>query len=167
MGKATKAKIVKELKRIEEDTTLSSKSHFDAADRWNQWHLRLGIPATVLSAIAGVSALSQFDYHNVIAGIIAILVAILTGLITFLNPSERAERYLNAGNAYNELKNNARIAHDVEVDTLDVSELSVRMKELNDRRSELNQESPQPSRSDFVKARKGIEEGESVYVADK
>src|SRR5215218_5354968 len=160
MGKATKAKIVKELKRIEEDTTLSSKSHFDAADMWNQWHLRLGIPATILSAIAGVSALSQFDYHNILAGIIAILVAVLTGLITFLNPSERAERHLTAGNAYNELKNNSRIGYDIQADTLDVEELAEKMNELNSRRSELNQESPQPARADFEKARKGIEEGE-------
>jgi hypothetical protein len=166
-NKATKAKIIKELKRIEEDAKHSSKSHFNAAQGWSNWHLWLGIPATFFSAIAGISALSQFDYHNVAAGIIALLVAGLTALITFLNPNERAEAHLTAGNAYNDLRNKARILYEIDADTLDDKALAERLKELDNKRSELNSGSPQPPRWAFEKGRKGIEEGEAEYEVDK
>ena len=163
----TTEKIIKELKRIEEDALCSSKSHFNAAQIWANWHLWLGIPATVLSAIAGVSALSQFDYHDIVAGILAILVAGITVLITFLNPNERAEIHINAGNAYDQLRNNTRIVYEIDAESGVITPLTEKLKQLNNKRSELNSQFPRPSIRTFEKVRKEIERGEAEYTVDK
>lgn len=49
----TKEEIIKESKRIEEGLLYSSKGHFAAAHFWNNFHLWIGIPMVLLSAIAG------------------------------------------------------------------------------------------------------------------
>jgi hypothetical protein len=159
----TTEKIIKELKRIEEDALCFSKSHFNAAQIWANWHLWLGIPATVLSAIAGVSALSLFDYHDIVSGILAILVAGITALITFLNPNERAEIHVNAGNAYNQLRNNTRIVYEIDAESGIITSFTEKLKQLNNKRNELNSQFPRPPMRAFEKARKEIEKGEAEY----
>ena len=163
----TKEKIIKELERIEEDALCFSKSHFIAAQAWANWHLWLGIPATVLSVIAGVSALSQFDYHDIVSGVLAILVAGIAGLITFLNPNERAETHITAGNTYNQLRNNARIVYEIDIEGGVIITLTEKLKQLSNKRSELNSQFPRPPIRAFEKSRKEIEKGEATYMIDK
>jgi hypothetical protein len=159
---------IKEAKRIEEDSLYSAKGHFVTADFWTNFHLWIGVPTVILAAIAGASALSQFDNHNIIAGILAIIVAALTAVTTFLNPNEKANSHRNAGNKYNSLRNKARIFHEVDCCGEDLDqELTIQLKELAKQRDELNQSSPQISRWAFKKARKGIEDGEADYNVDE
>ena len=82
-------KIINEAKRIEEDSLYSSKGHFYAGQCWTKVNLWLGSISAVLSAIAGASALSQFDYHNIVAGSLSIIVAGLTAIIAFINPKAK------------------------------------------------------------------------------
>lgn len=162
-----KEKIINEAKRIEEDSIYSAKGHFYAAQCWVNVNLWLGGISVVLSAIAGASALSQFDYHNIVAGGLSIIVAGLTAVITFINPNERASVHQKAGNKYNALKNDARIFHEIEVDDIDEKSALDNLKKLNDRRNKLNLESHQIPKWAFEKARKGMEEGEAEYKVDK
>lgn len=159
-------KLINEAKRIEEDTLFSAKGHFCAARGWTNIHLWLGGSSAILAAIAGASALSKFDYHNIIAGVLSIIVATATALITFLNPSKRASIHQESGNKYKALRNNARIFYDIEINTLDEKNNAENLKKLNDQRNKLNLESPQIPRWAFKKARKGIEDGEAEYKVD-
>ncbi len=59
----TRLKIIEEAKRIEHDALYSAKGHYEAAERWTRFHLTIGIPTAILSAIAGAAALAQFDNH--------------------------------------------------------------------------------------------------------
>ena len=88
--------VAAEAKRIEEDATYSSKSHFDAASAWSHAYYWIGIPIAILSAIAGASALSKFEYHSEIAGILSILIAILSSVNVFLNPQQKASAHRRA-----------------------------------------------------------------------
>lgn len=159
-------KIINEAKRIEEDSLYSAKGHFCTGQRWNRLHLWLGTISVAFSAIAGASALSQFDYHNVIAGVISIIVAGLTAVITFINPNDRASIHRRSGNMYSSLKNDARIFYDIEVNKLDDKKAVEDLKILNNRRSKLNLESQIIPDWAFKKARKGIENGEAKYKID-
>src|SRR5713226_9712272 len=60
---STRLEILKEVRRIEEDALYSANGHFEQAKRWTNVHLLIGIPAALLSALAGASALAQFDNH--------------------------------------------------------------------------------------------------------
>lgn len=163
-----KENMIKEARRIEEDSLHSAKGHFVAANFWTNFHLWIGVPTAILAAIAGASALSQFENHNIIAGILAIIVTALTAVTTFLNPNERANSHLNAGNKYNSLRNKARIFCEIDTcgDDSDY-EFIKQLKDLAKQRDDLNQNSPQIPKWAFKRARKGIEEGEANYTVDK
>lgn len=161
-----KEKITNEAKRIEEDSLYSAKGHFYAGQCWVNVNFWLGGITAVLSAIAGASALSQFDYHNIVAGGLSIFVASITAVITFINPSERASVHQKTGNKYNALRNDTRIFYDIEINDMDDKRITEDLKKLNDRRNKLNLESHQIPKWAFEKARRGIEEGEAKYKVD-
>ncbi len=163
-----KEKIIKEAKRVEEDSLYSAKGHFIAAHFWTNFHLWIGVPTAILAAIAGASALSQFDNHNIIAGILAIIVTALTAVTTFLNPNEKANSHRNAGNKYNSLRNKARIFYEIDSYREDSDqEATKQLKELAKQRDELTHNSPQIPKWAYKKAKKGIEEGEADYKVDE
>lgn len=139
----TREMIIGEAKRVENDTHYSAKGHFEAANGWNKFHIVLGIPTVICAAVAGASAFSQFDNHNTVAGILAIVVAALTAVSTFLNPNEQASAHQNVGNKYNALRNRARTFYtmDALIETSD-QELMKNVKELIKQRDDLNESSP-------------------------
>ena len=59
-----KDNILKEARRIEEDSLYSAKGQFVAANFWTNFHLWIGVPTAILAAIAAASALSQFNNHK-------------------------------------------------------------------------------------------------------
>lgn len=161
----TKDSIAVELMRIEEDCTHSSKAHFNAAERWSGYHYCLGIPCVVISSLAGIAI---FKEYPIFTSLMAILVAILTALITFLKPSEIASGHNASGTLYLTLKGDARKFRTVDLDIeRDDKILSHRLNEFTERRNNLNTNSRQFSKSDFLKAKAGIDAGESQYEIDK
>jgi hypothetical protein len=155
---ATTLQIIKEeVARIEQEADWSATEHFDAANSQSHLNLYLGLPTALLAAIAGASALSQFENSGWVAGGISIVVTGLAALSTFLNPDEQASRHLNAANSYAALQREARIlksincAPDSEPDTKKLrDDLDVLIKRLND----LDKSSPQVSDSWRAKWRK-------------
>lgn len=161
-----KEKIINEAKRIEEDSLYSAKGHFCAGQFWVNINLVLGGISAIFSAFAGASALSKFDYHDIIAGALSLIVVGLTAFMTFIKPNEKSSIHQNAGNKYNALRNDTRIFYDIEINEMDDKKAIDDLKKLNDRRNKLNIESHLIPKWAFKKARKGIEEGEAQYKVD-
>ena len=155
----------REAERLEEDATYSSKGHFNAEDTWVRRNYWLGVPATLLGAVAGATLIkSQPEW----ATAFTLLASLLTGLMTFLKPNERAAMHRAAAGQFLALRNDARFFREIELlqsDRLD--ELLERLKTLSAMRNELNLKSPSIPRRAFVAARKGIEEGEASHKVDK
>ena len=163
-----KDRLIREARRVEEDSLYSAKGHFSVALRWGRVRLWLGVPTSILAAIAGVSALAQFDNHNIVAGLLAILVAALTAVSTFLNPNEKANSHHNAGTKYNSLRNRIRIFYNIDCAGEDSEQkLTTQLKDLAKERDELNLSNPQIPRWAYREARKTIEEGEADYKVDE
>ena len=153
-----------EASRIEEDALYSAKGHWEAAKPWEHRHLWLGIPTTIFAAAAGVSAFADYP---IISAILSVGVAVGSALITFVNPSERHRRHCDAGNAYKALNNDARVFRTIDCSLqADPGILTTKLKELNQRRNDLNQGSPLIPRHAFETARKGIESGEATHRVD-
>jgi hypothetical protein len=168
MTENVRENVLKEARRIEEDNLYSAKGQFVMANFWSRFHLWIGVPTAILAAIASASALSQFDNHNLIAGILAIVVTGLTAVTTFVNPNEKASAHRNSGNKYNSLRNRARIFREVDSQTAKSEQvLTDRLKQLAGERDELNQSSPPVFRWAYIRAKKGIQEGEADYEADE
>ena len=157
--------LAKEAKRVEEDSIHSAKGHFNAADSWRAGHYWIGVPATVLGAAAGAAAVKSFPEVAIFLSLIA---TILTGLLTFLKPADRASTHKTAGDQFLALRNDARFFREVElIEQGDKQPASEKLKALCQRRNELNQGSPEIPRKAFERARQGISEGETEYAADK
>lgn len=155
----------REAERLEEDATYSSKGHFNAEDTWVRRNYWLGVPATLLGAIAGATLIkSQPEW----ATVFTLLASLLTGLMTFLKPNERAAMHRAAAGQFLALRNEARFFREIELLQSDrLEELPKRLKALSAIRNELNLKSPSIPRQAFVAARKGIEEGEAIHKVDK
>ena len=163
----TKDEVIKEAQRIEESVLYSAKGHFVAANFWTNFHLKIGIPMVLLAAIAGASILYQFDPKHIIAGIISVIVAALSGVMTFLNPHEKASNHLNAGNNYDSLQNKVRMFWSIDC-WRDESEqvLTERLKYFSEQKDRLNQSSSQIPGWAYKLAKKGILDGEAIYEVD-
>lgn len=160
-----KVAIRSELERIEEDCIHSGKAHFNAHERWSRFHYWLGIPAVILSSIAG---LAFFQDYPEIGGAIASIVAVLTALSTFLKPFERAASHKSSGDQYLSLRNDTRVFRQIRLENACDDQAAIDgLDEFTKRRNELNQASPQFSTSDFKRARDGIDAGESTHAVDK
>lgn len=87
---------LKEIEDTESYARILAKGYSHTALAWGKVNLSIGIPNTIIAAIAGASALSDFTNSNIIAGILSIIVSVLSGLLTFLNPSDRAKSHTQA-----------------------------------------------------------------------
>lgn len=155
----------REAERLEEDATYSSKGHFNAEDTWVRRNYWLGVPATLLGAVAGATLIkSQPEW----ATVFTLLASLLTGLMTFLKPNERAAMHRAAAGQFLALRNDARFFREIELlESNRLEELPERLQVLSAMRNELNLRSPSIPRRAFVAARKGIEEGEASHKVDK
>lgn len=164
----TKDEVIREAKRIEESLLHSSKGHFEASRCWGNFHLWIGIPIVILSTIAGASFLGKLDGGNVLAGILSLIVAVLSALLTFLNPNERVSSHLNAGNAYDALMNQVRMFYSIDCwgEDSDAS-LTEKLKSLSAQKDELNAKSPQIPKFAYERAKKGIEDGQAKFAVDE
>jgi hypothetical protein len=156
--------IARELERIEEDCIHSGKAHFNAGDRWSGYHFWIGIPSVVLSALAGAAIVKEYPEW---AAACSVLVTILTTLLTFLKPSERATSHKASGDQYLGLRNQARVVREIKIGLLDKSSAVTALEELAQRRDDLNSASLPISRRDFNAARSGIAQGEATHQVDK
>jgi hypothetical protein len=159
-------KIESELLRIEEDTLHSSKSQYNASDRYSMRHVWLGVPAAALSALAGAASFS--GQWEIAAGLISIAVAVLAALQTFMKPAEQAAAHKAAGDQFLALRNDARLMREIKVGLFeDVQEAVTALDVMVKRRNDQNASSPQVARKDFEKAKRGIDGGEARYAVDR
>lgn len=160
-----KASVAKELHRIEEDCAHSGKAQFNASDRWRMYHYWLGVPSAILSGIAGLAFLKS---EPLVGAGISIIAAILTALVTFLKPSERAAAHKQSGDQYLALRNDARVLREIKLQHVCDDQAAINgLEELTKRRNELNASSLPFARRDFERARKGIDGGEATHRVDR
>lgn len=156
-----------ESKRLEEDSVNSAKSHFNAEAHWKKWHYVIGIPAILSAVIMSSLILKTYSPKWVIADI-GMIGAILTSLLTFLNPKEKANEHHNAGSEYLYLRTLVRQFRELETSKdFDYKKALEKLKGFADKQKELNKLSIGIPYSAFKKAKKGIENGESDYKVDK
>jgi len=159
----------KEALRLFEDTELSSKSHFVAAERWENTNLCLSIPSIILSVIAGSLALGKIlPYFEIFAGLSGFGAAALISLLAFLKPNTKYETYMRFGNKYLALKGDIRRYVDIELD-LDGADNQKKslLDNLISSKKEIDSSAPLISNWAYKNAKKRIENGETKYKVDK
>lgn len=172
MGATPKESLMREARRVEEDGLHSSKGHYAAAERWRNVHLLVGVPTAALTAIAGLVIVGGPEDAwgvplDMAFGLVAIVGAISTAVMTFLGPEKRSTEHHAAGDRYNTLKGRARRFREIDaLRPFTDDELSERLDAMVTERDELNQSSPLIPKGAYKKAKKGIAAGEATYEVD-
>ncbi len=173
MSEPLRDKLVKESRRVEEDTLHSSKGHYAAAERWRNVHFRIGVPTAIATGVAGLilvggPAKVYGVPLDVVFGLVSIAGAVATALMTFLTPDRRTSAHQVAADRYNALKGRARRFHEIDVHrSFSDDELSDRLDALIRERDGLNESSPLIPASAYKKAIQGIDEGQAKYRIDE
>jgi hypothetical protein len=110
---------------------------------------------------------SAFNDLPLLAGALAVLVAALSAVSTFLNPAEKGHAHHLAGTRFTGLRSQARLLREVRALTAATAdELPSELSDLVAAKDDLNEKSPVIPRPAFERARKGIKAGEAAYAVD-
>ncbi|KAF0106739.1 MAG: hypothetical protein FD146_2331 [Anaerolineaceae bacterium] len=168
--------IIAEAKRVHEDALFCTAGHTHEARHWDTLQLWLGIPATVIAAVTGITSLASNSASvgilglniNIITGIFSLLVATISGLATFLDPKGQAAKHYQAVNSYAALLNETRFFYEIDcIQNRDVEKLEANLRKLSERLNDLNNQTPLISTRAAALAEKSILSGNYEYRVDK
>jgi hypothetical protein len=106
-------RIRQEIKRIEEESFIAAEKHYASETPWFRWTYWLGIPASLLAAVSSTMSFAQVDKRGIIVGVVSMIVAILAGMLTYLDPSKKANAHHASAKSYEALFRKARLLHRV------------------------------------------------------
>ena len=158
--------ILKEVDRINESVELSSVQHFIAAKCWRSVHFILGIIATIAAIISTALIFSRVE--PLWPGLLAVAVAIITGLITFLNPKYHADTHHGKGVHYQQVGAKARILAKIDCPQADnEKDLVSQLKVLSEEKFELDRGAlPTPGGVFYRLAKRSIARGDTSFRAN-
>jgi hypothetical protein len=157
-----------EAKRVRLTALLAAERHYAAETPWYHMVYYLGIPSTILSAVAGAAAFSKIEKSEIVAGSISIIVAILTSLMTFLDPTKKAELYHATAKSYEGLYHQSGYFGRVELakENPDINKCEEALKLLIAKLNELNESSPSIPGRAYRIAEKNIINNRGEVVRD-
>lgn len=158
-------RIKEEAARIGESTIYSSKSHFNMAPKWKNWHYLLGIVSIVLSvSVTSGRAIFPDVPIDVVGGV---LLTLVTTIIAFIKPEDTNACEVRVGNDYKEIHNRARRLYEIKSLLLSEDALLEELDKLATEKSLLDKGSSQPSEKAYLKAKEGIEAGQADFRVDE
>lgn len=142
-----------------------AQMQFEQSKLWRSVNLSLGIPASLLAAASGATALAA-TAGRIAAGITALVAAAFGGVLTTVNASHRMNTAANAANGYLEIQTAARQLREIDLEHLALDDVRAALAELTARRDEQNKVAEPPTARSYRKAKTNIEAGSQVYAAD-
>ena len=131
-----------ELRELQNDILWTEKGHFTSASGLRAVRLLMGGVATVASTVAVATIVAD---HTTVAGVFALIGAVLSGLMTFLKPEEAAQQHLVAGRKLGTLRVEIRQALKLDVGVLTEQELRAKVADLAQRKAAIDEASPHVS----------------------
>jgi hypothetical protein len=166
--------IAQEASRIHESVMYSSQAQFEQAKIWRGINIWLGAPAAALAALGGSTILSSNSMSIVgvkatlLGGIMSLLAAAMTAILTTVNASRRHAQSQASGNAFLQLQTLARQFVLVDIRKIDYKTARDRLSDLTTSRDDLNKTADVPSRWAYHRGEKNINfGGGQSYAVDK
>jgi hypothetical protein len=146
-----------ELRQMIDDMLHTEKTHLAAAERFQGVHQVLGLASTLLATAAAATIVASFS--KVAAGILALLAAIVSGVLTFTKPERTAEQHLVAGRQLNSLRVHARQALNLDLPYANPAALRKTIEEIAKRKATIDDGAPGTRARDYNVARDKITKG--------
>lgn len=154
-----------EFRRLEESAMYSAQCQFEETKRWRALHLLLGVPATLLAAIAGTTALVESTGRTA-AGILALISSGLGAVLTTVNAPQRTAQASASANAFLEIQTAARQHREIDLDQWTLEQARQTLATLTVRRDEQNATAEVPGRRAYRKAQANLRAGTQRYAVD-
>jgi hypothetical protein len=134
-------------------------AHYQACNSFGRRRVFLGVPATILSTVAGTSVFASMSSEvttgvRLAVGLISVLVAVLTGMQTFLRYDERSGKHRAAGVQFGILRREIELERATRPPDTSIERLQA-MKESLDA---LYKESPEIPQEIFDQERDAVEQ---------
>lgn len=166
--------IAQEASRIHESAMYSAQAQFEQAKIWRGVNLGLGAPAAALAAIGGSAILGSGSTSffgvkaSLFGGILSLLAAAMTAILTTVNASRRHAQSQESGNAFLQLQTTARQFVLVDIRKYDYETARDTLSDLTASRNDLNKTADVPSRWAYRRGDKNINSvGGQSYAVDK
>lgn len=163
---AQRRRIAAELDRLHESAQDSKAGQFASATFWRGVNLVLGVPASGLAAAAGVTGLATAT-SRVLAALLALASAVLGGVLTVVNASQRTSQATTAANSYLQLETDLRQTSQVDLPWMPDADARKKLQELTSRADEINNAAEPPSNLAWYRARRNRSKGYYDHAADK
>jgi sensor histidine kinase regulating citrate/malate metabolism len=160
--------------RIHESAVYSSQSQFEQAKIWRALNIWLGAPAALAAALAASAILGGSEQTilfgmrgHTLAGLLALLSAALSSILTTVNASRRTTQCQASGNAFLQLQTEARQLILVDLKHLNFEEARERLESITNSRNELTKTADPAGRYAYWKSKRNIEkQGGQTYEVD-
>ena len=141
-----------------EDALYSEKSLFWMATQWRRMHYFLGVPSCIVSALAGVALVKENPSMAITFTAIA---AVLTALLTFLEPHKIFSQYHESGVKYGTFRNKAARFKDIDLpDDFDAAQMRKTLEKLAAEKGELQKAAPHTGGIAYFFAKRSIKTGQ-------
>jgi hypothetical protein len=154
-----------ELRRLEESAMYGAQMQFEQTKHWRGVNLGLGLPASILAAVSGATALAVTT-GRIAAGILALTSAAFGAILTTMNASHRTNQAASAANGYLSIQTNARQLRTIDLPDMTLKDARGILTELTAQLNEQNKSAEPPSGRVYRKAKANIEAGGQTYAAD-
>lgn len=160
------------LKRIKVDCLYGKKKHFNAGDRLEKNHYRIGIPLIIINVLTGsvlfyVLTDGVTNWIKFIPLILALIAAILSSFQTYLNLPQKVEGHRRVANRYlAAMKRCDRLQGYIADNLISNEEAINRLESIALEAEDINREAEAfpTNNSDYTLAQKGIINGEEKYT---
>jgi hypothetical protein len=145
-------------KTLYDDTLYSEKALFWLATQWRRAHYALGIPSTICSVLAGAALIKHYP---VAAAILTTVAAVLTALLTFLDPKRKFEHYHACGVKFGILRGKIERFKDIDLHgKFDEEYARTELETLAKDKGELQKISPHTGGIAYFFAKRSIAHGQ-------
>lgn len=159
------------IRKTKVDCLYGKKKHFNAAERKQSYHYWLGVPLVLINIAVGTTLFISLtegreDWIKFIPVVLAFIAAIMGGIQTYFNFSEKVEGHKRCGNEYLALMKRCNMLESLIRDELVNNEDVIKQLEsISENVNSINKmsESYSTSNKDYQKAKLGIEAGEETY----
>lgn len=166
--------ITEKIKRMKVDCLYGKKKHFNAADRKEKYHYRLGVPLIGINIVTGTVLfylLTKEDTGLIFLPILlSFVAALLSGFQTYFDFNKKVEGHRRIGNRYlSAYKRCDRMQAYIADGQMDHKNIIEQVEDLSNVIEDTNREAEQfpTTNRDYHYAQKGIQNGEESYLDDE
>lgn len=161
------------LKRIKVDALYGKKKHFNAADRNEKYHYRIGIPLLFINILTGsvlfyVIKDGATNWIKYVPLVLALVAAFLSGFQTYFNLQKKVEGHRRVANKYLAVMKKCDRLQGYIADKMIIAEenLISKIEDISVEIDNINTEAEgfPTTKKDYRLAQKGIESGEENYT---